>query len=136
MFCGHCGDKLQQGAHFCEKCGSRSQAQSTSSSTTTHFGQFGGQQASQPQQQYQAPAYSGENSMAIAGLICAFMIPLLGLIFSILGLQKAKEMNGKGRTMSLWGLWLSIIYIVLTVVYVVIYIIIMIWVMEMGDPYY
>ena len=74
--------------------------------------------------------------MAIVGLVCAFVMPLLGIIFSILGLQKARELNGKGRTMALWGLWVSIAQFVLVVLFVIIYIIIIIWVMGMGDFYY
>lgn len=50
--------------------------------------------------------------MAILGLIFAFMIPLLGLIFSIMGINKAKEMNGDGRSLALAGIGVSIVFMV------------------------
>ena len=37
------------------------------------------------------------NGMAIAGFVCSFLIPLVGLILSIIGLKKSKILNdGKG----------------------------------------
>ena len=132
MYCAHCGAQIPQDSHFCTACGSRAAAQSTSHQTTTQFGQFGG-----PQPQYSTPPPSTDNIMALVGLICAFVMPIVGLIFSILGLQKAREMNGKGRTMSLWGLWLSIIQLVLAILFFIIYIIVIIWAMgSWGEVYH
>lgn len=59
---------------------------------------------------------SGNNTFAILGLIFAFIIPLLGLIFSIIGLSKAKTLGGKGKGPATAGLILSILIIVMVIV--------------------
>ena len=65
-----------------------------------------------------------KNIMATLGLIFAFMIPLLGLIFSIMGINKAKEMNGDGRSLALAGIWVSIVFMVVMPVLVVVLVLI------------
>ena len=59
--------------------------------------------------------------MALAGLILAFLSPFLGLIFSIIGLSKAKQMGGAGRGMAMAGLIISIFYIVVAVIFYIWY---------------
>jgi len=60
---------------------------------------------------------------------------MLGIVFSILGLQKAKQMNGEGRGMALAGLWISIIYMVVSFIIFIFY---WQWLMDLigdfGDP--
>ena len=60
-----------------------------------------------------------KNIMAILGLIFAFSIPLLGLILSIIGMNKAKEMNDNGRSLALAGIWVSIVFMVVSPVLLV-----------------
>ena len=49
------------------------------------------------------------NGFAIAGLVCALLVgPILGLIFSIIGLKKSKECNS-GKGLSIAGIIISII---------------------------
>ena len=55
------------------------------------------------------------NAMAIAGLICAFLFPLLGLIFSIVGLKKSKELNN-GKEMSVVGIVVSSLALVFALI--------------------
>lgn len=57
------------------------------------------------------PKPDGPNGMAIAGFICSFFFPLLGLIFSIIGVNKSKELNGKGHGLAVAGIILSSIEI-------------------------
>lgn len=59
---------------------------------------------------------SGNNTFAILGLIFAFIIPLLGLVFSIIGLSKAKKLGGKGKGPAIAGLILSVLIIVVVIV--------------------
>jgi hypothetical protein len=67
-----------------------------------------------PQQPYGYPAPvqqpTGSNGFAIAGLILAFFISPLGLIFSIVGLVKSKS-AGKGKVPAIIGLIVSLISI-------------------------
>jgi len=62
-----------------------------------------------------APAQKGANGMAVAGLILAFFSPLFGIIFSSMGLSKAKQLNGKGRGIAIAGIVVSILNFVLTI---------------------
>ena len=87
------------------------------------------QQGGYPQQQgYQPQAYppgpSGPyqanvpqtNGMATAGLVLGILpTGIIGLIFSILGLNRAKQLGGLGRTKALVGLILSIIWIIASI---------------------
>ena len=47
------------------------------------------------------------NGMAIAGFVCSFLIPLLGLIFGAIGLKTANK-TGNGRGLSIAGIVISI----------------------------
>ncbi|MBR5950005.1 MAG: hypothetical protein IKZ87_01065 [Actinomycetaceae bacterium] len=74
----------------------------------------------QPYAPYQAyPQPKQTNGMAIAGLICAFLFTPAGLILSIIGLNKSKELNGEGRGMSIAGIIISAIGIVLGIIYII-----------------
>jgi len=124
MFCGNCGNQMQPDSQFCAKCGARGQApapapapaQPFTSSTTTQFGQFGEQTQSTQfsSGQSHSSTMPQKNSMATAGLILAFFIPILGLIFSCMGLSKAKQLNGLGRGVAIAGIVISILNFLLT----------------------
>jgi hypothetical protein len=57
---------------------------------------------------YQSAAKQG-NGFAIAGIVLAFLIPLLGLIFSIIGLAKSKARAGAGKVLSITGIVVSLV---------------------------
>ena len=71
------------------------------------------------------------NGMGIAGLVisivsficCCGSLSWLSLIFSIIGLSKAKQNNGAGKGISLAGLILSIIGLLIIILYVVFFMI-------------
>lgn len=52
----------------------------------------------------------GTNGMAIAGFVCSFLIPLLGLIFGGIGLKTANNI-GNGRGLSIAAIVISILSI-------------------------
>ena len=60
-------------------------------------------------------ALTQTNGMAIAGFILSFFIPLLGLIFSIIGLKRSKEANN-GKGLSTAGIIISCITMVITII--------------------
>ena len=62
------------------------------------------------------------DTMAVLGLVFAFVFPLLGLVFSIIGLQNTRRDGTNGRGLALAGLWVSIAYLALVVLFVVAYI--------------
>lgn len=62
------------------------------------------------------------DTMAVLGLVFAFVFPLLGLVFSIIGLQNVKRDGTNGRGLALAGLWVSIASMLAAVLLVVAYI--------------
>lgn len=90
-FCTNCGNELDDRAIMCPKCGI------ALTQTVTNSGQ------------------TQSNGMAIAGFVLSFFIPLLGLIFSILGLKKSKETN-TGKGLSTAGIIISCIIMVITLI--------------------
>ncbi len=90
-FCTNCGNELDDRAIMCPKCGI-ALTQTTNASNG-----------------------SSSNGMAIAGFVLSFFIPLLGLIFSILGLKRSKETNN-GKGLSTAGIIISCITMVITLI--------------------
>ena len=90
-FCTNCGNELDDRAIMCPKCGI------ALTQTVANSGQ------------------TQSNGMAIAGFVLSFFIPLLGLIFSILGLKKSKETN-TGKGLSTAGIIISCIIMVITLI--------------------
>jgi hypothetical protein len=62
---------------------------------------------------YQTPP--ANNVLAIVGFILAFLFPPVGLILSIIGLSKAKQLSGKGKGLSIAGIILSIAEIIISI---------------------
>ena len=90
-FCTNCGNELDDRAIMCPKCG-------VALTQTTN-----------------ASNGSSSNGMAIAGFILSFFIPLLGLIFSIIGLKRSKETNN-GKGLSTAGIIISCVTLVITII--------------------
>lgn len=88
MNCPNCGLQLHEQAVICPRCGYQPRANG------------GFYQGGYPQYQ---PTES--NGIAIAALICAFLIPLVGLILGIVGLNKYK--GGTYRKMCIWAIVLA-----------------------------
>ena len=60
------------------------------------------------------------NEMCIAGIICSFFIPILGLILSIIGLNQAKKKNEDGNTLAIVGIIVGAIGTLFTI-FVILY---------------
>lgn len=82
-YCIRCGRQILDHAVVCHHCGC---AQNTQNRDDT-------------------------NGMAIAGFVCSFFMPLLGLIFGGIGLKKANE-TGKGKGFSVAAIIISLVWIV------------------------
>ena len=83
-YCANCGTEIKEGDNKCSKCG---------------------RTVGVPQKE--------TNGMAIAGMICAFLIPLL--IFSIVGLSKSKKIND-GKELSIVGIVLSSLFLLIRII--------------------
>lgn len=100
-FCKNCGNQIDDNAQFCDKCG---QAQSGAPQNADFAGQ----------------AQANENPVwAILALVFSIFGGLLGLIFSIIGLNVYKE-KGSNRTMSMVGLILSIVWLVVELILIIV----------------
>ena len=97
-FCSNCGNEVADEAVICPKCGV-SVSQNTAVSNNNN---------------------GTSNGMATAGFILSFFVPLLGLIFSILGLKKVKETN-KGKGLSTAGIIISSIALFITLISIIIF---------------
>ncbi len=73
----------------------------------------------QPNQGYEAVPAQTTNGMAVAGLILSFIIPLVGLILSIIGLNKAKHYNGNGHGLSIAGIIISIVMMLFSLLFLI-----------------
>ena len=112
MFCKHCGNPINDGAMFCHNCGASVNADHAAP------------QPQQQPQQYQQPPYqnapqiSGSNVLAIVGFILALVIPIAGLICSILGYVKAKNGAPYGG-LALAGIIVSVALMVLYLILII-----------------
>ena len=72
---------------------------------------------------YGQPGYQPQktNTMAILGLVFAFVFSPLGVVFSAIGLKQIKERREGGRGLALAGLIISIISLIIGIVAVVLF---------------
>lgn len=105
MFCKYCGKEVDVNTAFCPHCGVS---------------------LNQPvnQTQNNNPIVRPTCDLAIVGLILAFVVPLAGLIVSILGLKKCTSESLEGKGYAVAGIIISSVEMAIAVVYVLICIII------------
>ena len=130
MICPYCSSNIKDDSKFCPQCGAFVENNYStgaklngaySNSGTNNFGEepvYSSQgpepyqfSYDQPRQEYADGSYSG---MAIAGFVLSFIFPLLGLIFSAVGLSQCKK-GRRGKGLAIAGLVLSIIWLALQV---------------------
>lgn len=64
------------------------------------------------------------NTMALLGFIFSFIFPLLGMVFSIIGIHQIRDhQHQKGRGLAIAGLVISIVLLVLTILYIAVYVV-------------
>ena len=90
MYCKNCGKEIDDKAVVCPYCG-------------VQVGNV-------------APAQNKTNVLAIVGFIFAFLMPIVGLICSIIGKNKADEYGGNGKGLATAGIIISIVEIALVIV--------------------
>ncbi len=96
-FCSNCGNEVVDEAVICPKCGV-STGQNTAVSNNNN---------------------GTSNGMATAGFVLSFFVPLLGLIFSILGLKKVKETSA-GKGLATAGIIISSIALFITLIMIIV----------------
>ena len=84
MYCGNCGNKVEDGTKFCPFCGSKLTSAGSSGNAdfeTTHYSESTRQNASD----------GSQKTLAIVGIILAVLFPLIGLIVSIVAKSHAQQ---------------------------------------------
>jgi hypothetical protein len=106
-FCRNCGQLLEETVKYCPNCGTARpddyKAPETALATVEE------PRAAEPEP---APAqYETTNGLAIAGFICAFFFPFVGLVLSIIALKNAKDgrFTKPLETLATWGVIVSAI---------------------------
>lgn len=64
---------------------------------------------------HSVPRGAPSNILALLGLIGSLSLPPVGLVLSLMGLQRSYFMGGRGRLVALTGLWISAGWIMLAV---------------------
>ena len=107
IICPACGSLVPEESRFCQECGNplktENDFENYAYNQYTNYDQNAGMQ---DQRNGDDESYSG---MAIAGFVLSFLIPILGIIFSAIGLSQCS--NGrKGRGLAIAGLVISIMW--------------------------
>ena len=110
MFCPKCGKDIRDDSVVCPYCGT---------------------QVGMPVQQH--PTRS--NTVAIVGFVFAFLIPLVGLICSIIGVNNAKNCGGSGKGLAIAGIIVSIVMMILSAIFTSIIMDALIDAMQQNGPY-
>lgn len=111
-FCPNCGNILNDNTTMCPKCGMQI-TQSNMTNSMNNMNTSGSMNTINTMNT--APSSNGENNIAIAGFILSFIIPIIGLILSIIGLKKSKETNN-GRGLSIAGIVISTIFTIISII--------------------
>lgn len=101
MYCKKCGAQIDDDAYVCVHCG----ALVKEMPQETAFAQNGAVQTGKK-----------TNGMAIAGFVCSFFFALLGLIFSIIGMQQCKERGDNGYGLAKAGMIISIVWMAIVII--------------------
>jgi uncharacterized membrane protein YvbJ len=114
-FCANCGAEVSDGFAFCEKCGTPVQAPEN-------------QAPSYNAPQYGPAAKQENNGMAIGGFVCSLvgflccqLVTPVGLILSIIGLSKSKQMNGSGKGLAIAGIIIGAIGVAIFILTIILY---------------
>ena len=114
-FCANCGAEVSDGFAFCEKCGTPVQAPEN-------------QTPSYNAPQYGPAAKQESNGMAIGGFVCSLvgflccqLVTPVGLILSIIGLSKSKQMNGSGKGLAIAGIIIGAIGVAIFILTIILY---------------
>ena len=96
MFCKNCGKEINENAVVCPYCGVATNEKNLKKSNEN-------------------------NIFALIGFILSFLIPLAGLICSIIGYKKVEEYNGDGKSFAMAGIIISVISLAITLILLIVY---------------
>lgn len=102
MFCKKCGAEIDDEAYVCVHCGTlvKDLPSKQNASNTRYYTRYS--------EQYRKKT----NVMAIVGFILSFLGGILGLIFSIIGLNQCRSRKEDGEGLAIAGVVISLIWFV------------------------
>ena len=116
MYCVNCGKELADDVKTCPYCGAEIGNEAIQEYDPMEdlmgFDEepvFTEAPIAQPTQTSTENVQTGSNGFAIAGFVCAFFVPILGIIFSAIGMSRSKKMNKKGLGLAVAGLVIAIV---------------------------
>ncbi|MDE5601718.1 MAG: zinc-ribbon domain-containing protein [Clostridia bacterium] len=98
MYCNNCGSQIDDNAVVCIHCGA----------------------ATPNAQKQQEAAPKQSNTIALVGFVFSFIMPLIGLICSIIGLKHAPQYNGNGKGFAIAGIIISALYFVILLIVIIV----------------
>ena len=101
MYCKNCGKEIDERAFVCPYCGVQTGNNASAANNQT-------------------------NVLAIVGFVLAFLVPIAGLICSVIGKREAPKYDGNGTGLATAGIAISIVEMVLAVILTVIYVIVIV----------
>ena len=104
--CKVCSSRIKQSAIICPVCKQMADVAPNNDTMTSSASTSATPTASQNP--------TGGNGFAITGFVLSFFVPLLGLIFSVLGKGKAKDNTGRGLAIA--GMVISIVTMAINII--------------------
>lgn len=108
--CKHCGAQLADDDTYCYFCGANLEEEVEKVEAKT-FDSYGDNYNDN-----YAHYHNQTNTLAVVGFVMAFLSPIVGLVLSILGLNRARVMKGVGRKMAVAGIIVAIANFIITFV--------------------
>lgn len=112
MYCHQCGAKLDDNSNFCSKCGAPTHSEQKDSIEQPNYNSLN----TTPQAQQNNTHATDDGMYGILGLVFSFIIPLLGLIFSIIGLNKNNNRSYAKAGLIISIAYFALVFIIVTVV--------------------
>lgn len=106
MFCFKCGKQIADGSLYCPHCG-----------TAQNPEQVGQNANCSEQEKCQPQEYN--NTIAICGLVFAFLVPIVGFVLGLISAMSMK-VSPIWRTVSLFSILISVVIPVVTAVLILI----------------
>ena len=119
MYCRNCGQKLEEQAAFCPRCGTRRQIPPTPPPCGPGPGPGG------PRPVVQRAPY---NTLCIVGLVvslisillnCWGIVGIVGTVLSVIGLNQCTRRNENGRALAIGGIVIGVLSIVYAFVFLI-----------------
>ena len=109
-FCMSCGNRLDDNAAFCTKCGSPQGYVNYNQNYNQGYNNY-----NQGNYSYNNQQVNRTNGYALTGFILSFFFLMIALIFSIIGYSQSKEMNGEGKGLAIAGITICSVRIAIVI---------------------